>query len=92
MADPVVRFDPTSSAYLVTVDGEPAGAAFVQRDGDVVVFTHTEVDPQLEGRGVGSTLVAKALEDVTEQGLAVRPDCPFVAAYLRRHPEAARVA
>lgn len=92
MADTLVRFDPSTSSYVVTLDGERAGAAFVQRDGDVVVFTHTEVDPRFEGKGIGSTLVAKALEDVTEQGLAVLAECPFVAGYLRRHPEAARQA
>jgi len=92
MADPVVRFDPSTSAYVVTIDDEPAGAAYVERNGDVVVFTHTEVDPTFEGKGVGSTLVAKALEDVTEQGLSVLAECPFVAGYLQRHPEAARQA
>lgn len=92
MDDPLVRFDPDSSAYVVTVGGAPAGAAYVEREGDVVVFTHTEVDPAYEGHGLGSRLVAKALEDVTEHRLTVRADCQFVAAYLRRHPEAAQLA
>ncbi len=57
------------------------------RDGDVVTMTHTEVDPELEGQGIGGELVRQALDDVRAHGLRVRPSCPFVAAYIRRHPE-----
>jgi predicted GNAT family acetyltransferase len=57
------------------------------RDGDVVTMTHTEVDPALEGQGIGGELVRQALDDVRAHGLRVRPSCPFVAAYIRRHPE-----
>jgi predicted GNAT family acetyltransferase/glutaredoxin len=61
-------------------------AAYRLRDGELVV-THTEVDRSCEGRGYGSTLVAALLEDAGSRGLTVRPLCPFVAAYIRRHPE-----
>jgi len=56
------------------------------RDGDVVTMFHTEVDPELEGRGIGSELVRQALDDVRAQGLRVVPSCPFVAAYIEAHP------
>jgi predicted GNAT family acetyltransferase len=48
---------------------------------------HTDVDPKWEGKGVGAALVQGALDDVRARGLKVRPFCPFVAAYIRRHPE-----
>ena len=48
---------------------------------------HTDVAPKWEGKGVGSTLVQGALDDVRARGLKVQPICPFVAAYIRRHPE-----
>ena len=66
--------------------GEPAFAEY-SVDGDVVVFTHTVVPDALEGRGVGSALVAGALDDVRAQGLRVVARCSFVAAYVDRHPE-----
>jgi predicted GNAT family acetyltransferase len=53
----------------------------------VVAFLHTEVDPTVQRRGLGSALVAGALDDARARGLAVVPLCPFVDAYIRRHPE-----
>jgi uncharacterized protein len=73
--------------YDVTVEGERAGLiAFRVSDG-VVTMLHTEVDDAVEGHGVGSELVKGALDDVRERGEKVNPVCPFVAAYIRRHPE-----
>jgi predicted GNAT family acetyltransferase len=51
-----------------------------------VKLFHSEVDPAFEGKGVGSRLVAGALEDI-RRGLSLTPVCPFVRAALRRHPE-----
>lgn len=71
--------------YELRTDGETAISAY-HVEGDAVVFTHTVVPQALEGRGVGSTLVAGALDDVRAQGLRVVPQCAFVAAYIERHP------
>lgn len=58
-----------------------------RRSGDLLVLHHTEVPPALQGRGVAAGLVAAALAWAREQGLRVRPNCSYVAAYMRRHPE-----
>jgi predicted GNAT family acetyltransferase len=52
-----------------------------------ITLIHTEVEPELEGEGVGSQLVAGALDDIRRRGLSIVPLCPFVSAYVRRHPE-----
>jgi uncharacterized protein len=54
---------------------------------DTITFTHTEVPQALEGQGVGSALVKGALEQVRQRAWKVAPMCPFVAAYIKRHPE-----
>lgn len=54
---------------------------------DRVIYTHTEVDPALEGKGFGSQLVRFALEYARQEGLRIMPLCPFVAGYMKRHPE-----
>lgn len=53
----------------------------------VRVFLHTGIDPEFEGRGLGSTLIAGALADSRARGIAILPQCPFVKAYLGRHPD-----
>ena len=50
-------------------------------------LTHTEVPTALEGKGVGGSIVAKALNYIQKNGHTLAPLCPFVASYLRKHPE-----
>ena len=52
-----------------------------------LLFTHTEVLPEYEGRGLGSKLAAFALDEARRRGVHVIPVCPFIAAFLRKHPE-----
>jgi predicted GNAT family acetyltransferase len=54
---------------------------------DTIVFTHTIVPKAIEGRGVASKLIRAALDSARDQGLKVVAQCPFVAAYMQRHPE-----
>jgi len=82
-----VRDHPAALQYEAFVDGEPAGLIRYTRDGDVVTMVHTEVEPKFESQGVGSELVKQALEHVRAHGEHVVPLCPFVAAYIRRHPD-----
>lgn len=60
-----------------------------RRQGDRVLFTHTEVPPPFEGRGIAARLVAAALRWARDEGLQVVPLCSYVASHLRRHPEQA---
>jgi predicted GNAT family acetyltransferase len=84
--DVVVRDVPEASRYEATVGGELAGfAVYHDRDG-ARVFTHTEVLDAYEGHGVGSALAQGALDDVAASGRRVKAQCPFIAAYIRRHP------
>ena len=68
------------------VDQQLAKAEY-RRRGDTIFFIHTEVPRELEGQGVASKLVRAALDDARGQHLAVVPFCPFVAGYIRRHPD-----
>jgi predicted GNAT family acetyltransferase len=77
----------TESRYELHVDGALAGFAEYRLKDGSVVFTHTEIDPGVGGHGHGSTLVRAALDDVRGRGLSVVPLCPFVKAYIGKHPE-----
>ena len=78
---------PSELRYEIDVDGAAAGFIDYRRADGVVELVHTEVAPEWQGRGVGSALVQGALDDVRTNGAKVSPICPFVAAYIRRHPE-----
>jgi predicted GNAT family acetyltransferase len=73
--------------YEATAGDRLAGVAAYRPRPGAVVFTHTEVLPGWEGRGVGGRLVRAALDDLRARGLQAVPRCPFVAAWIRRHPE-----
>ncbi len=61
--------------------------AVYRQQGNVRVFTHTEVPQPDEGRGIGSRLVRAALDDTRRQGFGIVPACSFVADFVRRHPK-----
>lgn len=75
------------SRYTASLGGEPAGIAAYERSDDTITFTHTVVDEEVEGQGIGSTLIRHALDDARSQGLTVVPQCGFVAAFIEDHPE-----
>jgi hypothetical protein len=85
MAD-AVRDNPAESRFELDVDGELAVAYYTLAPGRIT-FTHTEVPPALSGRGVASRLIKGALEQARAKRLKVVAKCPFVSAYLGKHPE-----
>ena len=85
--DYVVRNNPEALRYEILQDGTLLGAILYRTLDGTVTLVHTEVAPSAEGHGIGRQLVAGALEDIRRRGLRLVPRCPFVAAYLRRHPE-----
>jgi hypothetical protein len=82
-----VEDDPAGERYVLMVDGQLAGSAYYEADGSRRTFIHTEVDPEFEGHGLGGRLAAAALADVRERGFTAVPLCPFIASWLRRHPD-----
>lgn len=84
--------DNTEKSRFEALDDSGVVAGFTEYqpssdDPDVLVFPHTVVDDAYEGQGVGSSLVRGAMEQVRDAGKKVRPDCPFVAGWLDKHPD-----
>lgn len=72
--------------YEMHVDGHVPIIEYIHRN-HKIFLTHTEVPKELGGRGIGSQLVRKTLEDIKKRDLVLVPLCPFVASYISRHPE-----
>lgn len=73
--------------FEVRVGEALAGFTVFRRRPGVIAFIHTEIDSQFEGQGLGSQLIRQALETARAEHQAVLPFCPFVNAYIQRHPE-----
>jgi predicted GNAT family acetyltransferase len=86
-ASPTVADHPELMRYEVRTEAGLAGFARYQRRGGHVVFTHTEIDDAFEGQGLGGQLAKGALDDVRSRGLRVVAQCPFIAEWIRRHPD-----
>lgn len=81
-----VRDNPASSRFELDTGAGLAFSEYRLADG-VLIIRHTEVPEELEGRGIGSRLARGVLEQARARGLKVVARCPFVAGYIRRHPE-----
>ena len=81
-----IEHDPTAQRFVVQLDAGEAVLAY-ERKGDRIVFTHTEVPKPREGEGIGTSLANAALEFAKREKLRVVPRCPFVRAYVEKHPE-----
>ena len=73
------RFESGSESELARLDYD--------LQGEILDLYHAEVPPHLEGRGIASAITKAALEWARANRRKVRPSCPFVSAYIRRHPE-----
>jgi predicted GNAT family acetyltransferase len=81
-----VQNDETQHKFYAVVDGHEARVEYAH-SGDVYNLMHTFVPEELRGHGVAEELVMAALDQLKAQGAKFLPTCPFVQAFLKRHPE-----
>jgi len=82
--DEAITHDAGNRRFTTTRDGHGAFVEY-ERDGDVLVITHTIVPPELGGRGIAGQLVETALRYARSEGLKVRPECSYADAWMHRH-------
>ena len=78
---------PERERYEIVVDGALAGFAEYRLKPDRIMFVHTEIDDAYAGKGLAVVLVRSALDDASARGLRVVPHCPYVKAWIDRHPD-----
>ena len=78
---------PEAHRFEARVDGQLAGFLAYQRRPEALELVHTEVLSEFEGKGVGSVLIRHVLDGVRARGDVIIPMCPFVAEFIRRHPD-----
>jgi predicted GNAT family acetyltransferase len=88
MTDVVSSHNPGASRYEAHIDGDLAGYAEYELTDQLVIFTHTKVEDQFEGHGVGGSLARFALDDVRTAGTRkILPLCPFIKGWIEKHPD-----
>lgn len=87
MSEPTFRDNADGHRFEAVIDGTVAARAEYNVLKNGLLFTHTEVEPQFEGQGLGSKLAKFALDEVRRRGLQAIPVCQFIAGYIRKHPE-----
>ena len=89
-ADPqqiVVTDNEAGSRFDIHVGDRLGGLAAYRTVGGTITFTHTEIKSEFEGQGLGGTLAKAALDSARDAGLTVVAQCPFIAEWIRRHPD-----
>jgi predicted GNAT family acetyltransferase len=87
MNDHNLIFNADEKRFEMMVDNAKATLFIEEYSPSVWIFTHTLVPDPLKGKGIGSELLEKVLTYCQEHKIKVIPECSFVAAYFRRHPQ-----
>ena len=82
-----IRHEPDARRFAADVGGKTAYITYRELDPQLLELDHTYVPHERRGGGIASQLTVRALEYAREHGFRVVPSCPFVAAYIERHPE-----
>ena len=84
--DVIVSENKEKKRFEVTLDGKAAVIEYIRAE-DKMYLTHTEVPNEFEGKGIASKMVKQVLQKIKDEGLKLVPLCPFIASYIKRHPE-----
>ena len=82
----VVEHDTVAEQFRVGA-GDDVAVLQYRRDPHAITFLHTEVPEAFRGQGIAQKLAHAGLEYAKQQGVNIIPLCPFVNAYIRKHPE-----
>ncbi|MBO0951234.1 GNAT family N-acetyltransferase [Fibrella forsythiae] len=85
--EPSVTLNETRHRFELMTDGKLSKVDFIRPDEHTLALTHTEVHPDLEGKGIGTNLVKQVLTYAEEHNQKIVPLCPFVSTYIKRHPD-----
>jgi len=82
----ILHKNETARQFEMLVEGHKAIIAY-KEDHFTITLLHTEVPPELEGRGVATAIIEKTLNYIEKNHLRLIPLCPMIVAYIKRHPQ-----
>jgi len=72
--------------FEIEIDDHFAFINYGEREHQIALV-HTEAEPELAGTGAAAAVVEKTLEYIKESGKKLLPFCPYVFAFIKKHPE-----
>ncbi len=75
-----------ANQFEMVVEGRTAIINY-QQNHFTITLLHTEVPPELEGKGVATAIIEKTLMYIEKNHLRLIPLCPFIVIYIKKHPE-----
>lgn len=81
-----IKLEPDKNRFLLRVDDWDCVLEF-SLDGASASFNHVRVPDAVGGQGLAGRLTRHALDWAREQDLKVIPHCPYVASWIKRHPD-----
>ncbi len=84
--EPEIRFVEDARRYeAVLPDGEEVAYMTVEKSPGLWTIRGTWVPPSFSGRGVGSALARRVLDEARAEGVQIYPQCQFLASYIKRN-------
>ncbi len=75
-------------SFIYEEDGKKGAEMVYVNSGDKkLIIEHTDVEPSLQGKGIGKQLLGKLLDYVRSNKIKVLPLCPFAKATFKKKPE-----
>jgi predicted GNAT family acetyltransferase len=81
-----IHNDEKARKFYAVIDGQEAVIEYAKMDG-TYNLAHTYVPEELRGQGIAEQLVQGTLEQIRREGAEFLPSCPYIQAFLKRHPE-----
>lgn len=82
-----IRHNQIENRFEALSNQEIIGVVNYYKEGNVIVVTHTGVEPKYEGQGIAGVLTKDVLDYITKNDLKITPLCSYTRSYIDRHPE-----
>ena len=84
---PTITHRSQDQEFIAAADGHEAELAYTLPAAGIIDFTHTFVDENWRGQGVGEALARRGLAYARQQHLRVRTSCEFMARFVQAHQD-----
>ena len=85
----IEQYNTESNGFFKAMEGyDEAGVmTYTWADNGNMLIDHTETNPSFSGKGIGTSLVMKAVKYAREQNVKIHPLCTFAKSVFDSNPD-----